>query len=111
VSKDQRSTPSDIEMRVMLALDKLKLSYVFQYSIAGGSTIRGGILVDFVVSNPFSVPVEVFGDYWHESDLDSEDRMRLSRIEEYFNREVVILWGNELKTQEDADRKVREELA
>ena len=109
MSKDHESAPSDLEQRVIIALDKLNIDYIFQYVIFGGGTVRGGIIIDFLIS-PFDIPVEVFGDYYHESEFNSEDRMRLSRIEEYFGREVIIFWGHELLTQEDADRIVKEKL-
>jgi len=104
------ATPSDIEARVMLALDKLKIPYMFQYIIFGGTAVRGGVIVDFLVWNPFAQPVEVFGEYFHAADLDTEDRFRMARIEEYFGREVVILWGDELSTDEEALETVKEKL-
>ena len=92
------------------ALDKLKLRFIFQYVLWGGSYLRGGVTIDFVVYNPFPIPVEVFGNYWHTGQFDSDDKMRMARIEDHFKRKIVILWGSELETQEMADKTVREKI-
>jgi len=102
--------PSDLEARIINALDKLKIRYVFQYELWGGTSFRGGVIVDFLILNPFPIPVEAYGDYWHKDDLSSEERLRLARIEQCFQREVKIIWGHEAETQEDADRVVEDRI-
>ena len=103
-------TPSDLEARVINSLEKYNVDYIFQYSIGGGASVRGGILVDFIVYNPFAIPVEVQGEHWHQEELDAEDRLRAARIEEYFGRELIYLWGDELSDQEETDQTVRDKI-
>ena len=98
------------EFFVANALDKLKIPYIFQYVLWGGSYIRGGVKIDFLVKNPFAVPVEIFGNYWHSGQFDGDDKLRMARIRDHFKRDVVIFWGNELETQEMADNIVRQKL-
>jgi len=98
------------EWRVSIALEKLKLPYVYQLPLFGGFRLRGGMVVDFVVQTPFAVPVEVFGEYWHRGELKSKDNLRLIILRAYFHREPVVLWGSELQTQEAADQAVRRAL-
>ena len=104
-------TPGSVEeWRVAVALWKYKLPFEYQVNIRGGSRLRGGQRVDFVVSNPFPQPVQVYGEYWHTGQLGSEDRMKLAILADIYGREVVVLWGSELGDQSAADAAVRREL-
>ena len=64
----QGKMPDSVEeWRTALALDRLKIPYIFQYSVRGGKARRGGIVIDFLVlSPPLPIPVFVQGKYWHE---------------------------------------------
>lgn len=109
----QRAT--DIEARVAAALDKLKHEYIFQFSLGGGRTRRGGIVIDFFVLTtiPFSTPVEVNGEYWHTGSLGSDDKLKLAEIRRILAgraNEVVILWGDDLGDQELANQAVRKKV-
>lgn len=98
------------EVYIAYALDKLRIPYIYQYAM-GFRGVRGDYRIDFVVSNPFQVPVEVFGEYWHTGQLGSDDKLRLAIIENKFRRETIIIWGNECDTQEKADAVVKQRLA
>lgn len=93
------------------ALDKYKLPYYFQYVINERRGIRGAIIVDFVVTSPFYQPVEIFGRYWHEGELGADDRMKLILEQNYFNRETIVIWSDELPDQDAADMYVKQNFA
>lgn len=95
------------EVYFAYACDKLKVKYIFQYSMFGGRRLRGGIVVDFVVDIPFQVPVEIFGRHWHEGQLGADDKFKLGIERQYFGREPIVIWSDEMETQEDAERVVR----
>ncbi len=98
------------EYNVSLALDRLKLKYLFQYAPFGNQGIRGQYVVDFLVLNPFGLPVEVFGNYWHTGQLGKDDKLRLAILAKHFHRDVLVLWGNETDTFEEALSAVRREI-
>jgi hypothetical protein len=97
------------EYVVSIALEKYRISYIFQASYWGGRQMRGGVILDFLVYAPFEMPVEVYGDYWHRGQLGANDRYRLSIIEEFFGKRVALVWGNESTTVPDAIRALRRE--
>jgi len=99
------------EWRVAVALWKYKVEFVYQVGIGGGYSRRGGQVVDFLVFNPFPEPWQVFGEYWHESELNSEERFKLEILARIWNRKVVILFAKrDLPSQEQADASVRDKL-
>jgi hypothetical protein len=54
------------EYNVALVFDALKYPYQYQYPIMGGSSIRGGRKLDFLVDlAPLPIPVLVQGAHWH----------------------------------------------
>lgn len=98
------------EVWVAMALDRLKLRYIYQFEIFGGTSLRGGILIDFLVWNPFETPVEVLGEYWHTGEMGSDDKFRQAIIEQVFNKQVVNLWTQDLIDPETTYSVVRNEL-
>ncbi len=98
------------EVWVAQALDRLKLRYIYQFSMFGGASLRGGILIDFLVLNPFGTPVEVMGEYWHTGEMGSDDKFRQAIIEQVFNKQVVNLWTQDLIDPETTYSVVRREL-
>ena len=108
----QGQDASDLEWRVAIALDKLKIPYMFQYSLFGGSTRRGGVIIDFLaILPPLSVPIEVMSGYWHRSSMGAEDRLKeaLVRQKGTFS-EMVYLWESDLQSIADAYRATKREL-
>jgi len=54
------------EFWVYLALEKLRLKYIFQYQVMGGRRFRGGQVIDFwVLTVPLPTPLYVQGMIWH----------------------------------------------
>jgi very-short-patch-repair endonuclease len=55
----------------------------------------GSYLVDFVVSAPHRLVVEVYGGYWHTTpEAIARDSKRQSFIEKTWGCRMVVLWGN-----------------
>ena len=52
---------------------KLQIDFRFQVPVMGGRDRKGGFIVDFVAYTPLPVPIEVFGNYWHENELGAGD--------------------------------------
>lgn len=107
VEGEKATTP---EYYTALALEQLQIPYEFQYVLWGGSSVRGGVRIDFVAYTPFAIPIEVYGDYWHTGQLGSDDRMRNARIMQHFGREVVLIWGTEAETFTETLTTVRRKL-
>lgn len=102
------------EYWVSLALDKLDLSYQFQYPIAGGKTRRGGQMLDFMVyTKPLPTPVAVQGKYWHSGKHEQDTVFNVAKINQQLRGRcmpVVEIWDYELPTPERALVVVRERL-
>ena len=103
---------TDIEWRVALALEKLKVPYIFQYQLAGGRTRRGGIVLDFLaLTDPLSTPIDVRGEYWHQPKQRIDDDLGLALMQSRGNfAEPVIIYGGELSTIEQAYSTVKRKL-
>jgi len=107
----QGMTPgSKNEWYVALALDKLKIDYIYQYMLSGGRGVRGGQVIDFVVYNPAATPVYVQGEYWHNQKTESEDILKQADAENYFKTPPILLWGDETDTKEKAYQIVMEKI-
>ena len=107
--KEQKATL--YEFNVALALDKLGLEYDFQYSFFGGRSLRGGMVVDFLVyTSPLPTPCWVHGEYWHrgrQATIDKFNAAVLTQVQRGRLAEPVILWGHEIETKEAAMSAVR----
>lgn len=102
------------EWWVYLALLKYKIEFRFQWEIYGGTTRRGGLIIDFVVWNPRMTPLLVHGDYWHRNELQGGDKTALIAIASYFNigvENIPILWGENSQSKEDVFAWVRANIA
>jgi len=108
----QGAKASVLEYRVALAAERLKIPFLFQYEMFGGSTRRGGVILDFLfLIAPLSIPGEVMGGYWHRSAHTSEDKLKEALVRQQGNfGEMVYWWEGELQTKEDAYRAVKREL-
>jgi len=98
------------ELRVANALDKYKIEYIYQYPIQGGYKVRGGQIIDFLLLHPWSLPLQVFGEYWHEGELRGGATIGLAVLRSIFHREPIVIWGSECETQEAADDAVRRKV-
>lgn len=97
------------EVWVAMALDKLKLRYIFQFELIN-ARLRGGIVIDFLVLYPFSIPIEILGDYWHTGQMGADDKLRQGIIEQMIGNKVVNLWTKELTDPDTTFAKVRHEI-
>jgi hypothetical protein len=88
------------ELWISQALDHYKVKYIYQYEVSGGLRLRGGLIIDFVLTVR-NIPLEYYGDYWHESEMSGEDLLRLKAIESYFNMKPLILWEHEADTRQE----------
>ena len=97
------------ELMVGTALERAGLDFLFQVNYWSGRSIRGGQVLDFLVFAPFETPVQVFGEYWHEGQLGSKDKLKLAILEQFFGRDIVVIWSNESRTVEEATAALRRE--
>ena len=111
--KGQRA--SDLEERFARALYKNKrvLDFRFQVSFLAGRNLPGEKRIDFLVDTGRIIPVEVDGYFAHRSAAQqSRDSLKEILLNDYFQRvgylPLVRVPGDELATQEEADRRVRE---
>lgn len=98
------------EVWVAKSLYKYGVAFIFQYSISGGRSTRGGFIIDFVLTK-FNVPLEVYGNYWHENELPGRDVVRMKAIEMFFGVKPLILWAGDVSSQEDVDNWIRKNVA
>lgn len=97
------------EWRVAVALWRYKIDFYYQVPIRGGSMVRGGQLLDFLLlTDPAPHPLQVFGNYWHRAQIKNEDRFKLAILREQFGVEPYVIWGSQVQTQDDANAIVRE---
>jgi len=93
------------------ALYKYKIPFEFQFQIFGGTSRRGGLIVDFLVWNPMRTPFLVHGSYWHRNEMDGGDKTNLIAIEQHFKKEAIIMWGEDSQTKDDVFAFVRKNVA
>lgn len=108
VVQNQNATKN--EWCVAQAFERLKIPYIFQFAPWGTYGVRGQYVVDFLIQDPEWQPVEIFGEYWHTGQLGAEDKLRMAVIAQYFSKDVIILWGRDTETVEDAVQAVRKEI-
>jgi len=100
---------SILEWRVAKALWKLKIEFFYQYPLFGGTQVRGGFVVDFLITGaPHPYALEVQGERWHTNNFASEERMREAMIEAYLDTEIRYVWEDQLQSDEDAIAAVKE---
>ena len=108
-----RMPDSKEEYWVAKALWRYKLPFRYQWEIYGGTTRRGGLVVDFVVWSPMMTPLLVHGEYWHQGELEGGDKTALIAIANYFKigpENIPILWAGDAITEDDVYRFVRKEF-
>ncbi len=103
---------SSIEWNVAMALDKLKVTYSYQYRVFGGRTLKGGTVIDFMVHTvPLDTPLYVQGDYWHGSakkrELDQWMMRRIRAALYYKCGEPVEIWEHDALTIDMAMTNLR----
>ena len=105
---------SEYEYFVALALEKLDIEYKFQINLLGGRKIKGGFIVDFLaLTVPKPTPIWVHGEYWHRGKAREKDLLHLVLLDAMFRGKfnpAIILWGEDLQTEEQAYVAVKKEL-
>jgi len=90
------------------ALWALKLFFIYQYQLFGGTRLRGGIVIDFLVKvAPKWIPLEVQSARWHTGKFGSNERFRIARIERELGTKVRFVWEDQLTNLGDAISAVR----
>ena len=101
------------EINVAMALDELKLEYIFQYQV-GMPGVRGSQVIDFLVYTiPLPTPLFVHGRYWHEGRMGAEDTLKMAELTSQSRgrwADPVIVWGEDTETVEDAKVALQKEL-
>ena len=98
------------EWRVAKALWYLEIDFHYQVVVKGGTDVRGGQVLDFLLFIPFPRPAQVYGEYWHKGQLSSEERLKTAVIEQIYGYEPFEWWGIDLETDEEALETVRNDL-
>jgi hypothetical protein len=103
------------EYFVALALERLKIEYVFQYIIGGGRRTAGGYVLDFLaLTVPLFTPIQVYGEYWHNRKAHDKDKLQLALLQSYLGvvtNEAIELWADkDLPDEETAYKNVRKSL-
>lgn len=107
----QGKTPdSKEEYWVALALYKLDIKFNYQVPMFGGNRLAGGMIVDFIIWAPDATALEVFGNYWHESQVSGFDTAKLAVQRQYFGKKTIIMWADDLIDEETTYRELRKKL-
>lgn len=99
------------EFFVAQALEKYGVAFTYQFEIAGGSERRGGQIIDFALwVPPKPIPLLINGEYWHRDE--QKESFRIAQIKRLLPDwdEVVILWGDETDTPEEAQINVLQKV-
>ena len=103
------------EYWVALALERLGITFIYQYSISGGRSVRGGQIVDFLAYTvPLPTPIFVQGEYWHGGTKSATSQFRVAAAMNYFGGEAqppVEIWDYEIPDREAAYQVVKRKLA
>lgn len=83
--------------------------YLYQVPVLGYYDLRGAIVLDFLVFNPFETAVQVHGRHWHEGMLGADDKMQLQTLKQLYPV-VCTFWEDELETYEDTKNILRQWL-
>jgi hypothetical protein len=111
----QGQTPdSKEEWWIARALDRLKLSYTYQYPVNGGRA-RGGYMIDFVVHTvPLWTMVEPVGNHWHTGELGADDKKRQADVESLMQdvarTPIMNLWIPDLTDRETVFQRIAREF-
>lgn len=108
----QGQQPGSInEYNFSVALEKLKLEYMYQYQM-GMMGVRGSQRIDFLVFvAPASAACYIQGTYWHRAATAGEDRLKHAIAEHYFGAGNVFDFSEEeTETVETAIVSIRKKL-
>ena len=110
IIQGQKSRSTE-EWRVAQALWTLELEFIYQYPLFGGTSVRGGYVLDFLVDLiGVPTPLEVQSQRWHSGRFAREERLRAAIIERIFGVQMKFVWDTELTIKGEALIAVREAL-
>lgn len=87
---------TDIELIVLGYLDRRKILYQFQTSLAGGFFELGGAVVDILIPERF-LAWRIFGEYWHEPVATKGRDAIQKELLTSMGWTVVDIWGSDIK--------------
>jgi hypothetical protein len=97
------------EYWIALALWRLKLDFFYQFIVLGGRSVRGGLVLDFLVNvPPVWVPVMFNGEWWHRNE--SKQRWDEAILQQEFGVAPVVIWGDEVPDKETTYQVVKAKL-
>ena len=73
--------------------------FLYQVPVLGYFDLRGAIILDFLVFNPFETACQIHGEHWHEGELGSDDMLQLQVLKSLF-QVVCTFWEDELEDYE-----------
>jgi hypothetical protein len=73
--------------------------FLYQWPVYGYYDLRGAIILDFLVFNPFETAVQLHGRYWHSGEMGADDKYQEAILKQLYPV-VVTFWGNEMETYE-----------
>lgn len=108
----QGITPgSKEEYWVALGLQQIGMKFYFQYSVAGGSRVKGGQVVDFWLLTPIlDTPLWVNGVYWHSGARAADDAYKVAEVKRIYRGKIyepIIIWDYEIPSPEVAAAVVK----
>lgn len=105
---------SQQEQRVYIVLAEFQaknliVGFEYQVPVFGYYDLRGAIVLDFLVYNPFETAVQIHGRHWHEGALGMDDQLQLQALKQLYPV-VVTFWENELEDMDETRAILREWL-
>jgi hypothetical protein len=94
------------EWRVANALWKLQIPFRYQVDFNGGANVRGGQVIDFLVSTvPMPTPLYVQGSYYHPQATRGEEEYKQRKLRQYTRGYYAMpkeAWDYQLQTMDMA---------
>lgn len=83
--------------------------FLYQWPVYGYFDLRGAIILDFLVFNPFETAVQLHGKHWHEGQLAAEDALKAQALKQLYDA-VVTFWEPEMPDYDTTYRLYRKWL-
>lgn len=92
------------------ALWKMQRKFIYQYPISGGTSRRGGFVIDFLLIDGPTIIIEMQGERWHTGQFGSNEKMREAQLVRIFHTQPRYVWENECSTEYDTYQAVRKAI-
>lgn len=94
----QTRVATDIELIVLQWLDKRKINYQFQTSLAGGIYELGGSVIDILIPDRM-LGWRIFGEYWHRGvSVEGRDLIQKENLSA-MGITVVDIWSSDIENR------------